>query len=403
MGASGVAGSHPRGNCARPRGAPAPQAVTPVAVRVPDANDASHGDRCHLNGRPHRVDAAARDLHQRSGALGASFLPGSDAGGPSSPWRQHVRVTRRRPPRRRQRPPARAAYRLRTQRRQWVASQADDAHTCAPCADRRHSYSTARSLTRRGASMGPESAGLWRRAPAAPPPRHAPTADGGDLDGRASRSSLAPAPNAAAPADDRHYPRRLHRGWPPRPERARARAGHSAHAATAVALGPHAPVMRRRRPAQRQRATTGLLSAEGHLQEKWPRRGPYEGARARKPNEVIRRPYPSSASKTGLGCGRDDDARSSYEAPGMIGQATTSSETPSITSVAGYGEMPKCGKLPGAPPVLTLKQRQLFIMIESSELRGSTTTLEVLWVVVPNDRISKVPGVPPDEAAGLYF
>jgi hypothetical protein len=235
------------------------------------------------------------------------------------------------------------------------------------------------------------------------PPRHAPTADGGDLDGRASRSSLAPAPNAAAPADDRHYPRRLHRGWPPRPERARARAGHSAHAATAVALGPHAPVMRRRRPAQRQRATTGLLSAEGHLQEKWPRRGPYEGARARKPNEVIRRPYPSSASKTGLGCGRDDDARSSYEAPGMIGQATTSSETPSITSVAGYGEMPKCGKLPGAPPVLTLKQRQLFIMIESSELRGSTTTLEVLWVVVPNDRISKVPGVPPDEAAGLYF
>ena len=217
------------------------------------------------------------------------------------------------------------------------------------------------------------------------PPRHAPTADGGDLDGRASRSSLAPAPNAAAPADDRHYPRRLHRGCPPRPERARARAGHSAHAATAVALGPHAPVMRRRRPAQRQRATTGLLSAEGHLQEKWPRRGPYEGARARKPNEVIRRPYPSSASKTGLGCGRDDDARSSYEAPGMIGQATTSSETPSITSVAGYGEMPKCGKLPGAPPVLTLKQRQLFIMIESSELRGSTTTLEVLWVVVPND------------------
>ena len=95
MGASGVAGSHPRGNCARLRGAPAPQAVTPVAVRVPDANDASHGDRCHLNGRPHRVDAAARDLHQRSGALGASFLPGSDAGGPSSPWRQHVRVTRR--------------------------------------------------------------------------------------------------------------------------------------------------------------------------------------------------------------------------------------------------------------------------------------------------------------------
>jgi hypothetical protein len=87
----------------------------------------------------------------------------------------------------------------------------------------------------------------------------------------------------------------------------------------------------------------------------------------------------------------------------MIGQATTSSETPSITSVAGYGEMPKCGKLPGAPPVLTLKQRQLFIMIESSELRGSTTTLEVSWVVVPNDRISKVPGVPPDEAAGLYF
>lgn len=73
------------------------------------------------------------------------------------------------------------------------------------------------------------------------PPRHAPTADGGDPDGRASRSSLAPAPNAAAPADDRHYPRRLHRGWPPRPERARARAGHSAHAATAVALGPHAP------------------------------------------------------------------------------------------------------------------------------------------------------------------
>lgn len=168
MGASGVAGSHPRGNCARLRGAPAPQAVTPVAVRVPDANDASHGDRCHLNGRPHRVDAAARDLHQRSGALGASFLPGSDAGGPSSPWRQHVRVTRRRPPRRRQRPPARAAYRLQTQRRQWVASQADDAHTCAPCADRRHSYSTARSLTRRGASMGPESAGLWRRATAAP-------------------------------------------------------------------------------------------------------------------------------------------------------------------------------------------------------------------------------------------
>jgi hypothetical protein len=168
MGASGVAGSHPRGNCARLRGAPAPQAVTPVAVRVPDANDASHGDRCHLNGRPHRVDAAARDLHQRGGALGASFPPGSDAGGPSSPWRQHVRVTRRRPPRRRQRPPARAAYRLRTQRRQWVASQADDAHTCAPCADRRHSYSTARSLTRRGASMGPESAGLWRRATAAP-------------------------------------------------------------------------------------------------------------------------------------------------------------------------------------------------------------------------------------------
>ena len=121
------------------------------------------------------------------------------------------------------------------------------------------------------------------------------------------------------------------------------------------------------------------------MQEKWPRRGPYEGARARKPTEVIRRPYPSSASKTGLGCGRDDDARSSYEAPGMTGQATTSSETPSITSVAGYGEMPKCGKLPGAPPVLTLKQRQLFIMIESSELRGSTTTLEVLWVVVPND------------------
>ena len=34
---------------------------------------------------------------------------------------------------------------------------------------------------------------------------------------------------------------------------------------------------------------------------------------------------------------------------------------------------------------------------------GSTTTLEVLWVVVPNDRISKVPGVPPDEAARLYF
>ena len=34
---------------------------------------------------------------------------------------------------------------------------------------------------------------------------------------------------------------------------------------------------------------------------------------------------------------------------------------------------------------------------------GPTTTLEVLWVVVPNDRISKVPGVPPDEAAGLYF
>ena len=157
----------PQGNCARPRGAVL-QAVTPVAVRVADAKDASHGDRCHLNGRPHRVDAAAGVLHQRSGALGASFRPGSDAGGPSSPWRQHARVTRRRPPSRRQRPPARAAYRLQTQRRQWVALQADDAHTCAACADRRHSYSTARSLMRCGASTGPESAGLWRRATAAP-------------------------------------------------------------------------------------------------------------------------------------------------------------------------------------------------------------------------------------------
>ena len=51
----------------------------------------------------------------------------------------------------------------------------------------------------------------------------------------------------------RHYPRRLQQRRPPRPERARARAGQSAHAATAAALGPHAHVRCRRRPAQRQR------------------------------------------------------------------------------------------------------------------------------------------------------
>ena len=248
---SGVAGSHPRGNCARPRGAVL-QAVTPVAVRVADAKDASHGDRCHLNGRPHRVDAAAGELHQRSGALGASFRPGSDAGGPSSPWCQHARVTRGRPPSRRQRPPARAAYRLQTQWRQWVALQTDDAPTWAACADRCHSYSTARSLTRCGASMGPESAGLWRRATGHP---STPRADGRRRRPRWPRQPPEPCSctECSSTSGCRHQPRRLQRGRPPRPERARARAGHSAHAATAAALGPHAHVRCRRRPAQRQR------------------------------------------------------------------------------------------------------------------------------------------------------
>ena len=52
-----------------------------------------------------------------------------------------------------------------------------------------------------------------------------------------------------------------------------------------------------------------------------------------------------------------------------------------------------------SPPAQRLQRAHLSQVLRT----GSTTTLEVLWVVVPNDRISKVPGVPPDEAAGLYF
>ena len=172
------------------------------------------------------------------------------------------------------------------------------------------------------------------------PPRRAPTADGDDLAGHASRPSLAPAPNAAAPvdADTNHG--------------ACSEGGHLGRNARGPERGTRR-MQRPQRPWARMRtsgadggrpngsACTVASCYHGFTQCRGPLTGevasprPLRGSPRKKPNEVIRRPYPSSASKTGLGCGRDDDARSSYEAPGMIGQATTSSETPSITSVAG--------------------------------------------------------------------